>query len=385
MISVPEWLKTIEMKKFVDDGICLQMKIILTTCQKKEYFNYKNKWWLHSNKSGSDTLPLRKRSEFKQALSTLERLHQEAGGEQFAPTYSYKHKQWQSAQSSSSTWWKWQDSWWSSWKIRRSRKRGAKSWEGTGRPVINSTLAKNSEDGFQEFNLFCYRWIVYSWRRSTVTDGECKDHTSNDSFSRCAASNNYGYSSNWRWQDKVGLQHQEDNLDYVRVVKPSDKTSDTNDDVTTKTNTVHMKRDTWQVSVHVVFLLVLFSLASSSSLIAHHIVAQVVRASHLIHACSERYSSTLSSPFHPTSSSSHSPSISRSPCCCSSNTVYSTKKGDGVCWRVLPPHRLWAQELRPHGDLCRVPHRVPDPATVPWATVPRGCGLRWHRARGDAT
>ena len=42
-----------------------------------EYFHYKNKWWLHLNKSGSDTLPLRKRSDFKQALSTLERLHQE--------------------------------------------------------------------------------------------------------------------------------------------------------------------------------------------------------------------------------------------------------------------------------------------------------------------
>ena len=31
---------------------------------------------------------------------------------------------------------------------------------------------------------------------------------------------------------------------YVCVVKPNDKTSDTNDNVTTKTNTVHMKRDT---------------------------------------------------------------------------------------------------------------------------------------------
>ena len=99
---------------------------------------------------------------------------------------------------------------------------------------------------------------------------KCKDHTSNDPFSRCATSNNYGYSLNWRWQDKVGLQHEE-NLGYVCVVIQHDKTSDTNDNVTTKTNTVHMKRDTWQVSVHVVFLLVLFSLASSSSLIAHHI------------------------------------------------------------------------------------------------------------------
>ena len=77
----------------------------------KEYVHYKNKWWLHSNKSGSDTLPLRNRSDFKQALSTLESLHQEAGEEPYVPTYSYKHKHWQLAQSSSSTWWNWQDSW----------------------------------------------------------------------------------------------------------------------------------------------------------------------------------------------------------------------------------------------------------------------------------
>ena len=36
----------------------------------QEYFYCKNKWWLHSKKSGSDTLPLKNRSDFKQALST---------------------------------------------------------------------------------------------------------------------------------------------------------------------------------------------------------------------------------------------------------------------------------------------------------------------------
>ena len=80
----------------------------------QEYFHCKNKWWLHLNKSGSDTLPLRKRSDFKQALSTLESLHQEAGEEQFVPTHSWTNKHWQSASSSSCTWWNWQDSWWSS-------------------------------------------------------------------------------------------------------------------------------------------------------------------------------------------------------------------------------------------------------------------------------
>ena len=42
-------------------------------------------------------------------------------------------------------------------KFRMSRKTQAKSWEKTERPLVHSTLAKTSEDGFQEFNLFCHR------------------------------------------------------------------------------------------------------------------------------------------------------------------------------------------------------------------------------------
>ena len=36
----------------------------------EEYFYYRNNWWLTLNKSGNDTQPVRKRSGFKQALST---------------------------------------------------------------------------------------------------------------------------------------------------------------------------------------------------------------------------------------------------------------------------------------------------------------------------
>ena len=46
-----------------------------------------------------------------------------------------------------------------------------------------------------------------------------------------------------------------------------------------------------------------------------------VRISHVIHACSERFSSTFSSPFHPISSSSHSLSISCTFSCTSSTTL----------------------------------------------------------------
>ena len=77
-------------------------------------------------------------------------------------------------------------------------------------------------------------------------------------------------------------------------------------------------------------------------LIAHHIAWLKGRQStspcvctHLIRAWSERHSSTLSSPFHPTSYSSYSPSISSSSYCpsistrISSNTVYSANKEMG--------------------------------------------------------
>ena len=68
----------------------------------QEYSFYKRKWWLHSNKQGSDTMPLRQRPDFKQALSTLHRLQREAEEDPQVPTYSNKRQQW--AQSSSSTW-----------------------------------------------------------------------------------------------------------------------------------------------------------------------------------------------------------------------------------------------------------------------------------------
>ena len=66
------------------------------------------------NKSGNDSQPLRKRSDFNQALSTSNRLHQEAGGDQLEPIPYWKYQQCRPAPSSSSTWWQWQESCWSS-------------------------------------------------------------------------------------------------------------------------------------------------------------------------------------------------------------------------------------------------------------------------------
>ena len=80
-----------------DEEVCRRWDVLVDEdhthlFSEKEYF-YKNKWWSHLKKSGSDTPPLRTRSDFKQALSTLERLHQEAGEKPFVPIYSRKHKQ----------------------------------------------------------------------------------------------------------------------------------------------------------------------------------------------------------------------------------------------------------------------------------------------------
>ena len=91
-----------------NEDLCRQMDALadedhthhLTT---QEYFYYKSNWWLRSNKTGSDTMPVQRRSDFKQALSTLQQLKKEEEEAQ-------RNQRW--AQSSSSSWWSWQGSWW---------------------------------------------------------------------------------------------------------------------------------------------------------------------------------------------------------------------------------------------------------------------------------
>ena len=40
----------------------------------EEIDDYRSNWWIRSNKIGFDTMPIRHRSDFKQALSTLRQL-----------------------------------------------------------------------------------------------------------------------------------------------------------------------------------------------------------------------------------------------------------------------------------------------------------------------
>ena len=42
----------------------------------KEYYQYKSNWWLRSNKTGSNTVPVERRPDFEQALSSLQQSKQ---------------------------------------------------------------------------------------------------------------------------------------------------------------------------------------------------------------------------------------------------------------------------------------------------------------------
>ena len=77
----------------------------------QEYYHYKSNWWLHSNKTGSNIVPVKHRPDFKQALSTLQQLKQKEEGTLQTSTNSRRNPQWAQS-SSSSSWWSWQGSWW---------------------------------------------------------------------------------------------------------------------------------------------------------------------------------------------------------------------------------------------------------------------------------
>ena len=63
---------------------------------------YRGNWWIRSNFVGSDTMPVRHRPDFKKALSTLHLLKKAED--------KAHYENW--SQSSSSSWWQWQTSWW---------------------------------------------------------------------------------------------------------------------------------------------------------------------------------------------------------------------------------------------------------------------------------
>ena len=158
-------------KNKIDNGrteeICRQMDDLadedLTHHWTPEEINdYRNNWWIRSNKTVSDTMPIRHRSDFKQALSTLRQKEDEA----------QRNQRW--TQSYSSSWWKRQGTWWNSSYENHQDDVPSTDWSGQLDKEVIGTLIQGM---IFRIHLLCYSWIVYSWRWSTVTDGVCKHHT----------------------------------------------------------------------------------------------------------------------------------------------------------------------------------------------------------------
>ena len=136
----------------------------------QEYFYNKNKWWFSFIKSGFDNVPLRnvlisskrcllwnvytKNLENHSCPLVLTRTRS-GSWHRVLPLHGGNGKTLGSLLI-----------------FRKSRKRQAKSWERTGRPVIDSILAKLSEDGLQEFEfllqLDCLQLTAVSCNRLEV-------------------------------------------------------------------------------------------------------------------------------------------------------------------------------------------------------------------------
>ena len=78
------------------EEVCIQMDEIAQKdfsyhMTQAEYFRYRKNWWISLNNSGK-TGPVRDRSDFHDALTTLNRLHQESGEQQLRPVPFWKYQ-----------------------------------------------------------------------------------------------------------------------------------------------------------------------------------------------------------------------------------------------------------------------------------------------------
>ena len=80
----------------------------------EEYERYRKNWYISLNKSGRNA-PMKLRSDFRTAATIMNRLHRESGEERPEPIPFHQYQKWHSSSPSSSTsWWQWNENWWSS-------------------------------------------------------------------------------------------------------------------------------------------------------------------------------------------------------------------------------------------------------------------------------
>ena len=85
-----------------NEDVCRQMDVLADEdhthhLTPQEYYHYKSNGWLLSNKTGSNTVPVEHKPDFKQALSTLQQVKQKEGAQ--------RNQLWAQS-SSSSSWWR---------------------------------------------------------------------------------------------------------------------------------------------------------------------------------------------------------------------------------------------------------------------------------------
>ena len=78
-----------------------------------EYERYRKNCCISLNKSCKNA-PMRLRSDFRTAVTIMNRLHRESGEERPEPIPFQQYQRWHSSSSSSSSWWQWNENWWSS-------------------------------------------------------------------------------------------------------------------------------------------------------------------------------------------------------------------------------------------------------------------------------
>ena len=79
----------------------------------EEYKRYQKHWKITLNKFGRNA-PMKLRSDFREALTDMHRLHRESGEERPEPIPFSQYQRWHSSSSSSTSWWQWNEHWWSS-------------------------------------------------------------------------------------------------------------------------------------------------------------------------------------------------------------------------------------------------------------------------------
>ena len=149
---------------------------------------------------------------------------------------------------------------------------------------------------------------------------------------------------------------------------------------------MYINTNTWVWVRIVLFLLVCQHIVTSRTLT----VAQVVSLVFVIHliTCAHEVSDSLRLCSHLLS---HAPPVALLPLLLALEArrllaAHSAQREYGLVWRVLPPHRLWAQRLRLQGDFGRALHRAPGLAAVLLRQgVSRGRGARWRCTRGYAS